>query len=366
MNLVVDFNPKLVPGLSIPTSEASPEEPHVTTAAISGEPTSGAPSTILPPLGVVLFGILLLIVKFHHVRRAYAHLGMTARPALLSRTSLPVRIVLAITAGAVGLWVQNKGHLAAGIPVMTITAALFILRRQSVPLKPRAGGSWRRMSDDDIERFKKLAARYRRRRISFVDITAIRGMVSFTGFIGALAYGAYTLRNVDAGLVWTTVIDGLILAIPAWFGSIRSEMPVDATLEGYHILRRWRKSLSRLLGEKTPGAAAEFWIREDEEGPIEIRLRASVPIENVNNLEVAGETVRVGSTYKTKTVFVFRMAPGTPAARRLATCDHAAEHHLTPDLQEEIIVLRNRRGRVTSGLRPLRAALSMLATSPLA
>jgi hypothetical protein len=35
--------------------------------------------------------------------------------------------------------------------------------------------------------------------------------------------------------------------------------------------------------------------------------------------------------------------PGTEAARKLAACSNAAEHHLSPDLKQEIIVLRNRR-----------------------
>jgi hypothetical protein len=136
---------------------------------------------------------------------------------------------------------------------------------------------------------------------------------------------------------------------------------VDTTLEGFHILRKWRKSLSKLLGAKAPGAdAAELWVREDDAGPIEVRLRAAVPVEGLNNIEVAGETLRAGSTYKTKTVFVLRLEPGTAVARKLAACPHAAEHHLTPDLQEEIIVLRNRRGRTASGLTPLRSALSMI------
>ena len=48
-------------------------------------------------------------------------------------------------------------------------------------------------------------------------------------------------------------------------------------------------------------------------------------------------------------------------ARRLAQCPHVAEHHLTPDLKEEILVLRNRRGKTSEGLAPLRAALARIA-----
>ena len=105
-----------------------------------------------------------------------------------------------------------------------------------------------------------------------------------------------------------------------------------------------------------------FWLREDAEGPVEVRLRVQPPPEGLNGIEVAGELLQCGSGYKARTAVILRTEPGTEAARKLAKCPHAVEHHLTPDLQEEIIVLRDRRGR-PAGLTPLRTALSRLQTS---
>jgi hypothetical protein len=36
------------------------------------------------------------------------------------------------------------------------------------------------------------------------------------------------------------------------------------------------------------------------------------------------------------------------------------EHHLTPDLEQEVIVFRNRRGTKDAGVTPLRQALSLI------
>ena len=64
---------------------------------------------------------------------------------------------------------------------------------------------------------------------------------------------------------------------PAWFSHVRSELPVDPTLEGFAALRRWRSSLARLVGTKSPGAEAGLWVREDDKGTIEVRLRLEPP-----------------------------------------------------------------------------------------
>ncbi|MBW2276267.1 MAG: hypothetical protein JRF63_02175, partial [Deltaproteobacteria bacterium] len=93
---------------------------------------------------------------------------------------------------------------------------------------------------------------------------------------------------------------------------------------------------------------------------IEVRLRVEPPPIGLRGLEVAGEVVRTGTTTRTRRAAILRLEPGTDNARRLATCPHAAEHHLTPDLKEEVLVLRDRRSPADSGLAPLRGALSML------
>ena len=359
MQLVIYFDPKLVPELSLATHEEQQPAPIVAEVSKERRPPIDHHLAVIPVV-VALIGLLALILKTRHVRSAYQQTGNKEQFALLSNTSLFLRCVLALSALALGLAAQQVGYLAAGIPAMTAVAACFVMLRESDEIKLRPGGAWRQMTEKDLEKYGRLVWTYRRSRISLIDITTVRGILCFGLYVCGLGYIAYTTYQQAPRMAWTAVIDGLILGVPAWFGSIRSELPVDATLEGFYTLKRWRKSLSKLLGGKTADTTAEFWVREDEDGPIDVRLRAALPIEGLNNIEVAGEVVRAGSLFRTRTVFVFRLEPGAQVTRQLAKSPHAAEHHLTPNLQEEIIVLRNRRGRTASGLAPIRSALALI------
>jgi hypothetical protein len=136
---------------------------------------------------------------------------------------------------------------------------------------------------------------------------------------------------------------------------------VDPTLESFISIRRWRRALNRLVGTRLHGAVATFFVREDEKGPIEVRLRVSRELpEGLRGIEVANELVASGAQIRRRNAVVLHLEPGTELARRLAQCPHVAEHHLTPDLQEEVLVLRNRRGKKPEGLAPLRAALAKI------
>jgi hypothetical protein len=73
--------------------------------------------------------------------------------------------------------------------------------------------------------------------------------------------------------------------------------------------------------------------------------------------------VRSSTVYQVKKVAVLKMKPGTQTARQLAACPNASEHHLTPNLTQEIIVFRHRRGVKESGLSSLKAALNILASA---
>jgi hypothetical protein len=165
----------------------------------------------------------------------------------------------------------------------------------------------------------------------------------------------------SALLAWGTVLSGLLLAVPTWFSRVRSELPVDPTLEGFWAIRRWHKPVAHLLGAACPGSAASLWVREDGAGPVEVRLRVEPAPAGLRGLELASEIVRAGSTYRMRQAVVLRLEPGTETARRLAALEHAVEHHLSPDLREEIVVLRDRRGALDSGTAPLREALGALA-----
>jgi hypothetical protein len=360
MQVVLSFDPSLVPSLAPEAREEHhpPREAHA--AAISGNGKRPVPPHVKAlPAAVVLFGLIALFFKAYRVRRACGQLGIAARFRLLGGTGISMRLVLTVAAAALGLAVQYQGSIAAGIPALVAAASLWITRRERSSLRIGPGGEWRRMSEEDVTGYRRLLKAYRRARRSLMDITTVGGVVSFAAVLSGLGYLVIFASAEWPRLGWIAVIDGLILAVPAWFSSVRAELPVDVTLEGFATLRRWRRSLTKLVGASSEGSEAEFWVREDGSRPIEVRLRVEPPPAGLNGIEIAGEVLKAGSLHRTRTAVVLRLEPGTEAARRLATCPHAVEHHLTPDLEEEVIVLRNRRGR-TEGLGPLRAALALL------
>jgi len=216
------------------------------------------------------------------------------------------------------------------------------------------------MDEEDEVRLRRLTRAYRGRRRTFIDITHPLGAVAFMCAVAALGAAVVCARESGPRLGWAAAINGLFFFVPAWFAQIRSELPVDPALEGFWALRRWRRAISRFTGSRCRGAGAVFWVREDEKGIIEARLRVEPPPAGLRSLEVAGEVVRAGTTCRVRKAAVLRLEPGTELARKLASCSYAAEHHLTPDLREEVIVLRDRRGRTDSGLAPLRTALALL------
>ncbi len=359
MQVVLDFDLSLL--TTIPESLPEPQEAAAVSMARISSPVTQTPLHIqgLPAL-MVLIGLILMILKSWQIHRALADLGISARFHMLSRTGIAGRLLLSIAAAALGLTAQHMGSLAASVPALAIAVSLWFVRSSIGSIAPRPGGSWRKMSDEDVSKYRKLAREYRARRRSLIDISTPGGVVTFLIALCALGYVVIMARENWSRVAWATLLNALIWGIPAWFAHVRSEFPVDATIEGFSTLRRWRKGLVKVAGSRVPGADASFWVREDERGTIEVRLRVENPPCDLRGIEVAGEVVRSGSTYRTRKAFILRMEPGTVVARRLAACRFAVEHHLTPDLEEEIIVLRNRRGRTDAGLSPLRAALGMI------
>jgi hypothetical protein len=279
---------------------------------------------------------------------------------LLPRTAPLLRFALSVASLALALGVQYAGFLAASVPALAAAAALWLARSPEGSLRPRPGGSWRPMEEEDAVRLKRLIRSYRGHRRTWIDITHPVGAVAFLALVAGLAAVVVATHETWPRLGWTVAMNGLFLLVPAWFAQVRSELPVEPALEGFFALRRWRGALSRLLGSRGLGSEAAFWVREDDKGLIEARLRVEPPPAGLRSLELAGEIVRAGTTTRVRKAAVLRLEPGTELARRLAACPHAAEHHLTPDLREEVIVLRDRRGRHDSGLAPLRAALALL------
>lgn len=365
MRVVVDFDKAGIPSL---LQENAPINDNIEPIAASAA-TKSSSFFSSPPVsaaGIATFVALCLlaaaapILKARHIFRLFFCLGLEAEPLILKRTSLGVRITLGVLAVCFGAAVQLAGFLAAGIPFFITAAALFLFQTKSIAYPTRPGGAWRRMNNTDFLHFNEISKSYTKLRNCPIDITSIKGAVLFCIAVAGIFGAAFATDLKGTDLAFATVIDSLIMIIPAWFAGIRAELPMDETLEGFALLRKWRKSLSKLLGRKGNTDDAAFFVREDNNGPVEVRLRAGFPADGLRGIEAAAERVTVGSIHRVRTVFVLRTAPGAPITRKLAACSHAAEHHLTPDLQEEIIVLRNRRGKKASGLSPLRAALHLI------
>lgn len=359
MRVVMDFDATVVGGLTPANSDPAPSVPQATVSL----PPSGKMPLLrsLAFLGAVcLAGLSAAMFKARSVRNIYRTVGLTPQYLLLSRTSFGTRIVLALTAGASSAALQAFGYTAAGIIPLTFAAAVFLQKKIEGVQKPRGGGVWRKMNDQDLSWYTELFGAYAKSRSSFFDITTVKGALLFTVFSGGVVAIALLTQQKGTDVSLAASIDAMMLALPTWFSHIRAELPVDNTMEGFGLLKKWRKSLEKLVGKNAGAAKPEFYVREDDQGPVEVRLRTMLPVDGLHTIEAAAEVFMAGSLYRIRTVFVLRMTPGTPITRKLAACPHAAEHHLTPDLTEEIIVLRNRRGKTASGLSPLRAALYLI------
>lgn len=362
MQVVVDFDPALVSNLTDEPDEDLKEAGAIAIAQTTIDPPSQTPLHIaVLPFAAVLFGLLLLGRKSWRTSRALRDLGISPRFMLLANTGPVTRLVLSLLATGLGLGAQIYGSLAASILPLAIAASLWLVRRETGSIRPRPGGAWRKMTDEDVYNHRLLARAYRSRRLSLVDITTWPGVLSFLVVLAAIGYAVVISRGEWPRIAWAVVLNSMVMMVPAWFANVRSELPVDPTIESFCALRRWRSALSRMVGSRAPGADASFWVREDDKGSIEVRLRVMPAPEGLKAIEVAGEIVKSGTVTRCRQAIVLRMEPGTEAARKLATCPFAAEHHLTPDLEDEIIVLRNRRGHTGKGLTPLRSALAILA-----
>jgi hypothetical protein len=362
MRAVVDFDPASLPVLApeAARSDSSREGSEPALAARLSQDPPPPFRVLLVPALAALFGLLFPVRKTWHLQRALGDLGLPLVHRLLPRTGPLARFALSLAATGLALGVQYAGFLAASVPALAAAAGLWLTCAGEGSLVPRPGGRWRPMEEEDGVRLRRLARAYRSRRRTWIDITHPLGAVGFLAAISALGAVVVSTRADWPFLAWATLMNGLFFLVPAWFAQVGSELPVDPALEGFQALLRWRRSLARLLGSAQPGSEAAFWVREDEKGLIEARLRVEPPPAGLHSLEMAGEVVRAGTTTRVRKAAVLRLEPGTDLARRLAACAHAAEHHLTPDLREEIIVLRDRRGRADSGLAPLRAALALL------
>ncbi len=369
MRVVLDVDAAAFPGLSPQDTLSGETKPAL--AAASTLPASASKGLFWhdTPLHVAglpafaaLLGLVCLLLKAAFVRRVHRQAGLYAGFRILDATPISLRCLLSAGGLALGLYAQYAGSVTASVPPLAAIAALWISRPNGQVCAWRPGGSWREMSLQDLSRYQTLARHYRRSLRSVMDITSPVGCLSYTLVLAGLGCIAALTHKTWPHISWAAVINGLILMTPAWFANVRAELPFDSTLESFNTLRKWPRALCRLIGATKSEGAVSFWVREDAQGPIETRLRVNAPSKDINGIEVAVEFLRSASITRTRIAAVFRIAPGTDVARKLAHCPHAVAHHLTPDLAEEVVVLRNRRGRKL-GLMPVRAALVMLRTA---
>jgi len=365
MQVLIDFDASLVDLSAAMPEEQKPVDMEVSTASVI--PQYETRAQVQAPIGVnafpaavALIGLLFMILKSRNVRLVHRDLNLPDGFRFLEHTGSAIRLVLSLGAVGLGLFAQWKGAIAASVPAFCAAAALWIPARRKGVTRPRAGGEWRLMSDVDLHQYRALSRTYQARRHSFLDISTVLGFAAFLVAVAALVCTAWSIHGEWPRTAFAILLNGLIWMVPSWFSFNRSELPVDFAVESFRALQGWRKGLVKLVGHLTQDASAAFWVREDEDGPIEVRLRVAPPPSKLIGLEIAVEVIASGAAYRVRKVTVLRVEPGTEMARRLATCPNAVEHHLSPDLEEEIIVLRNRRGNRDAGLRPLKTALALI------
>ncbi len=369
MRVVLDFNSQIISStLSENYTDETISVAPVQPSSIVSPPTFSDKKPQLPIKGMLLFVFVSMIAfltsfaKARYIINALKTLGLKAEFALLKRTSFASRSILAFLAVLLGITTQASGFLAAGILPVAVASLLFMTKKTVVENKPRQGGSWRQMNEQDVTWYFNLYNAYNRSRRSLLDIKSLPGALAFVAFVALISAACFseTLRNTETALA--CIANSMITALPAWFGYVRSELPIDGTLEGFALLKKWQKSLTKLIDCKDAPNEAVFFVREDKDGPIEVRLRTKLHIGGIIGIEAGTESFLAGSSYRIRTVFVLRTEPGSTVSRKLAACPNVTEHHLSPDLKEEIIVLRNRRGRNATGIAPLRTALQQAGT----
>ncbi|MBN2341005.1 MAG: hypothetical protein JXX29_06030 [Deltaproteobacteria bacterium] len=361
MQVVIDFDKELVLLKTTPDVISDSAEKTESSTAQVAAPEKIPPFwvTVLPSI-IALIGLFLMMIKVKGVHKIHADVGVASRFKLLRHTGTTARFILSICALGLAAAAQFFGSVAASVPPLAIAAALWLLDRSEGTIIPRPGGKWRPLATEEVVDLRKVLAAYQRRRFSVLDISYGLGAAAFLAACAGIIYCAWQVKSDFPQSVWGIAISGVIWVLPIWFSFTHAELPVDPTIESFHMLKKWKRGLSKLVGKLNPDAEANYWIREDEQGPIEIRLRVHPAPAELTGLEIATEVIKAQNTHKVRKVAILKMLPGTDAARKLAACPNAAEHHLTPDLQEEIIVLRNRRGQRDAGFTPLRNALSLI------
>ena len=361
MRVLVDFDAALV---SLPARDASGEVPLGEDGAPEMAGVSQAVPAPLPnhwwPTLIALVGFGLLLLRSAQVRRVFRSMGLSARFRWLPRTPMPMRLLLSLLALALGIYAGWRDVMAGSVPAFFAAILLWIPARTSVGARSGHAGAWRKMSAADVHAFGLWVRTYEKQRASWLDAATVRGALCLGAVLLSLGVWVWHCHGDCRQDMLRIAVSGALWVVPIWFSFHRSELPVDPAVESFRALRAWRRSVVRTTAKTCPEGEASWWVREDETGPVEVRLKMQPPPSSLSGLDVAAEVVLSGSTFRMRKAFVLRRTPGTALVDELVHCPGIVERHRTADCQEEIVVLRDRRGRWDAGLKVLRAALTMI------
>jgi len=319
---------------------------------------------IYSPLFAAFLGFLLALGKWRWLFRRHAEAGVRADFVFLRNTGPNARVFMSVILLFTGVCVQVLVSAAAGVLPLALTAALWMV---SVPKEislDSPGGQWKPLSEQDRKQLLKKLRAYHLSRMCLLDGSQPFGKAAFVIFMAFVGLVVYLINSRSGRAAFIFGLDSVLFMVPVWACGSRKELVPDPLLEGFRDLRRLVVPFGRIAGRWFPGTHGVLWARYLPDGklPVEVRMRLDPPPPGIRSVELAKQVVRRGTAISMSQAIIIRLAPNTQAARDLAACALADEVYLTPDLEEEVIILRTRRSR-DSWIMPLKTAFRIVFAS---
>jgi len=361
------------PTAAVSLPKAGKGSPQTASASVSEEPALGLGSLIAGALPLVLIPLLggligfqLIMRKRRWIQSMHALSGSSVHhvlvPSLGTRGRMLVSLVLLVSA----VLVQVLASAAAGVlPLAVIPALWMTVLPYEFDLRIQ-GGSWRPLLPEEKKRLSVELRKYRRHRLCLLDLSHAAGKLAFVlGMVG-LGILVTLIRSFSGRTAFIFGLDVMLLAVPVWFCGSREELPPDPLLSRFEALEKLSGRIRRMLKRRFPGTTLVMWARyvSGRELPVEVRLRLDPLPPDLRGIEMAAEVIRRNAKISMSGAVILRVTPNTELAESLATSPLASDALLTPDLEEEIIILRGRRSR-DPWLKPLASAFEIVsATEP--
>ncbi len=346
---------------------AASERPAAPAAIVKAAPADAAkpdrtaiPLFLVPLLGCVM-GLQVILRKWRWIHAMHAVSRASVEQALLPSLGFGPRLAVSVVLVLSAVFAQVLFSAAAGvIPIALVPALWMTAPAMNLDLSLQ-GGVWRPLGEAERTALRLDLRRYRRRRLSLLDASHIAGKIAFGLATAGVAGLAYLVNDFSARTAFIFGLDALLLLVPVWFCGSRDELPPDPLLAGFEALERFSGRLERLVRRSFPGTTDGMWARyvEGRDRPVEVRLRLDPTPADLHGVEVAAEMVRSGNRILASSAVILRVPPNTPIAHDLASSPLASETVLTPDLGEEIVVIRARRSR-DHWLVPIRSAFRIV------